>query len=51
LGLQILIFSRTQTPVLDVSDDANDFRLGIEQCQVEMFSDGILIWLAVSDRR
>src|SRR5437667_10901545 len=43
LSLQILMWPRTQTPVFDVTDHADDVRLHIEQTDVEVFSDGILI--------
>ena len=37
------MLARTQTPVLDVTHNADDLRLHIEQTNVEVFSDGILI--------
>src|SRR5204862_7441057 len=43
VGLQVLMLPRTETPVFDVTDDADDLRLHSEQSDVEVVSDGSVI--------
>src|SRR6266403_2101473 len=42
LRLQILVLARTETPVLDVAGDTDNFRLQVQQADVEVFAYRIL---------
>src|SRR5213082_2450230 len=44
LYFEAFVFARPEAPMLDVPNHAYDFRLHIEQSEVDSFSDGIFVW-------